>query len=103
MINILQMINDNKVSEDIAYDILDEVMEKFQEGKLSKQPKDELNMDNYEWTAFCHGASLGVLARWRKEGWQEQCSHCRRKINYKKYGWTIRDDKLIGLNCCDGL
>jgi ferritin len=57
-------------------------------------------MNNYEWTAFCHGASLSALAKWRNEGWQEQCSHCRSLINY---GWTIRDDKLIGLKCCNGL
>jgi hypothetical protein len=51
------MINDRKVSEVIAYGIWDEVMKKFQEGKLSKQLKEELNMDNYEWTTFCHRAS----------------------------------------------
>jgi hypothetical protein len=49
------MIYDNKLSKDIAYDILDEVMEKFHKGKLSKQPKDELNMDNYEWPSFYQG------------------------------------------------
>jgi hypothetical protein len=43
----------------------------------------------------------GLLAIWRKECWQEQCSHCGSRINYKKYGWTIRDDKLMGLNCCN--
>ena len=95
------MINDGKLSEDIAYDIVDEIIEDFHEGKISKQPREELNMDNYEWTAFCHGASLSVLAIWRKEGWLEQCSQCGNKIKYKKYGWIIRDDKLIGLNCCN--
>jgi hypothetical protein len=97
------MLYDGKVNESIAYDIVEEIMENFHEGKLSKQPKDELNMDNYEWTAFCHGASLSVLAKWRNEGWQHQCSHCKSIIDYKNYGWTIRYDKLIGLKCCDGL
>lgn len=61
------MINDGKLSEDVAYDIVDEITEDFHEGKISKQPREELNMDNYEWTAFCHGASLSVLAIWRSE------------------------------------
>ena len=95
------MINGDKVSEDVAYDIVDEITEDFHEGKISNEPKEELNMDNYEWTAFCHGTSLSVLAKWRKEGWPEQCTKCGNKINYKKGGWIIHDDKLIRLNCCE--
>ncbi|MEH7886951.1 hypothetical protein V7654_21855 [Bacillus sp. JJ1609] len=85
----------------IMLNILDEVIEEFHEGKLIRQPKDELNMDNYEWTAYCNRASLSILAKWRKEGWQDECNLCRSRINYKEYGCTIRDDKLIGVNCCN--
>jgi hypothetical protein len=80
---------------------VEEVIEHFHEGKLSQQPKDELNMDNYEWTTYCHGASLSALAGWRKDAGKSNVTSGS-KIDYKKFGWTIRNDKLIGLNCCDG-
>lgn len=101
MIDILAILMNKEISEQKAYDIYDEVITKYHNGELQVEPRIELNLDEYEWTAFCHGISLKELAKWRDNGWPKYCARCGAKIDYKQYGWTIKENQLIGLNCCE--
>lgn len=100
MIDLLDKINKNEITIDQAYDIFDGVVDKFHKGILKDDIFDYLCMDRYERTARAHALSLLTLAKWRKDGWPKQCSRCGAEIDYKKFGWTIKDDKLVGLYCC---
>lgn len=99
MINILEMIINGELTEEKAYDILDETIEKYHNDELIAEPSTELLLDNYEWTAIAYGVSLSILAKWRQYGWPKNCSVCRKEINHKKGGWIIKEDRLIGLYC----
>jgi hypothetical protein len=88
------------ITEDQAYDIYEDTIEKHDRGEIETSPKQYLNFTEYEWTAFCHGASLATLAKWRKNGWPDSCSKCGTPIDYKEYGWTIKDNQIKGLTCC---
>ena len=79
---------------------MDETVDGFHEGELEGGIQEILCLDNYEWTAICHSLDLGKLADWRKNGWPKICCKCGSGIEYKKYGWVIKDNHLKGLNCC---
>ncbi|MHA6260700.1 hypothetical protein ACXYMX_12515 [Sporosarcina sp. CAU 1771] len=98
MIDLLTLLNDSKINEDKAYKIFDEVMERFHDGDLDIEPQEYLLLNEFEYTAFCHTAGLQIIAKWRKEGWPKFCNLCRKDINHKKYGWTIKNDKLVCLD-----
>jgi hypothetical protein len=101
MIDLLESIHSGKVTDDQAYDIIDDFVIKFHEGEYEIQPKELLKLNNYEWTAFCQGVDLNVLASWRMFGWPKKCCSCGQTINYREYNWIIHDEKeLMGLNCC---
>ncbi|GIQ71121.1 hypothetical protein DUZ99_19900 [Xylanibacillus composti] len=100
MTDILQKLIDNEITVDQAHDILDQTIDDFHDGKLAQEIHEALHLDNYEWTAICHSINLGVLAEWRQSGWPGSCSQCGTEIDYKKYGWTIKNNQLKGLNCC---
>lgn len=99
MIDILTKLNNGEISVDDAYQIYDEVMDKFHSGKIDTKPHDELCMNNYEWTAFAHGAGLEVIANWRKNGWPQICVNCKKVIDYTKYGWIAQPKGLKCLKC----
>ncbi|MCL2860030.1 MAG: hypothetical protein FWF46_05655 [Oscillospiraceae bacterium] len=96
--NLLNELINNNISEDEAYDIRDEAMDKFDDGEIDDIQK-ELGLDDYEWTAHGHALSLGMLAQWRKNGWPRACEYCGREIDYHNWYWTIKDDKLKCLEC----
>lgn len=64
MIDLLNLINKEKISEDEIYSIYEKVVSDFHEGLVGDIP-DELGLDHYEWTAFCHGISWMTIASWR--------------------------------------
>lgn len=99
MIDILKKIYEGEITGDQAYDIIDEVLDKHNKDELD-DPVEELNMNEYEWTAFGHGASLKVIAKWRYEGWPNRCK-CGKEFDYRNFGWIVEDDELVVLDCCD--
>lgn len=99
MNNILLNINQGKITVGQAYDKFDEIVNKFHEGEVEGELHLLFGMDNYEWTASCHGLDLGTLAHWRENGWPTKCNACGRKINYKNAGWIITNDELNCLEC----
>jgi len=99
MRDILKDLYEGEISEDEAYDIMDEVVECFHTSDKDIVIPDELGLDIYEWTAICQALSLGVLARWRCEGWPTVCYKCGSPINYKEFGWIINNDQLKCLKC----
>jgi hypothetical protein len=100
MFDILEMVINGEISDDEACDLADMVLERFHSGEIKVPPMEELNLDEYEWTAVGFGISWTELAKWRKYGWPKQCFNCGKEINYKDYGWMISDDKLKGITCC---
>lgn len=101
MIDILKKVYEWEITEDQAYDIYDDIMDKHDSGEIDIDPREELNMDKYEWTAFAHGDSFEVIAKWRYEGWPNHCGKCGAEFDYRNFGWIVKDDELIVLNCCD--
>lgn len=99
MIDILDKLINGEISVDDVYQIYDEIMDKFDEGIIEVYPQAELCMNKYEWTAFAHGAALEVIADWRRNGWPKKCGNCNKSIDYTKYGWFIKANKLKCLKC----
>ena len=80
-----------------AYEIYEKVTNEFHYGHLDIDPQQYLLLDDFEYTAFGNTASFGIIEKWRKEGWPEVCHRCDKKMNFKQYGWTIINDKLVCL------
>ena len=99
MVDILKEIHENKITSDEGYDIIDETVDKFHDDKLTTTIEEELNLNKYEWAAYCYTASLETIVRWRYKGWPIACEHCGKPINYQKYYWIVREDKLKCLHC----
>ena len=94
IIDIIKAIHEGEISLDEAYDIFDSIIEdkdgNYKDGE--EIPILELTgMDNYEYTAFCQGAGLEDLVKWRYEGWPNVCARTGRKFDYKKYGWLVKE------------
>lgn len=98
MTDILELISTSQINEYEAGIIFNNTVEEFHAGKIKSIPE-ELNLNNYEWTAVCQGISWQQLALWRLVGWPESCSICGRKINYLDYGWMIDLNGLHHINC----
>jgi len=99
LINILEKLHNNEISEDNAYDIYEKVMDEYHSDKLKVEPREELMLNNHEWTAFVQGADFITLSKWREKGWPKVCYNCKKEINYKEYNWLIVDNKLKCLSC----
>ena len=98
MIDLLKEINEYKISVDEAWDSIDYAIEKYDRGEVDSIPQ-ALGLDNYEWTAYAHGIHLKTLANWRRDGWPTKCGNCSKQINYKNYGWMIKNEKLVCIDC----
>lgn len=99
MIDILNSINSNEISINEAENLLEATIDKFHDNELEHTPQKELGLDKYEWTAIGFGIDLYVLAQWRKKGWPTSCENCCIEIDYKNFGWKIKDNKLICIKC----
>ena len=102
MRDILKEIYEQKITEEQAYSLKDQVVDKFHEGRFKTSIANELNMDKYEWTAKCHGIDFDIIAKWRYEGWPKICSKCKKPINYKDFGWLAKGNKLTHIKCFPG-
>ena len=99
MIDILSGIIKGELTVEQAYDIMEETIDKFHKGEIEGELHLFLGLNNYEWTAISHSLDLQTLANWRKNGWPQKCYNCGSEIDYKKYGWRIKENKLKCLNC----
>jgi hypothetical protein len=99
MIDLLKELYEKKITEDQAYDIFDEVVDRAHKGKLSHPINEEIKLDKYEWTASCHGIGFKTIAKWRYEGWPNTCPVCKKSINYKDYHWATKNNKLFHHEC----
>lgn len=99
MIDILTKLINEEISKEEAYQIFDEIVEKFHAGQIKNPPNEEMCMNNFEWTAVMFGIDLAVLADWRKGGWPKSCSNCNKTIDYTKFGWIIKANNLKCLEC----
>lgn len=77
-----------ELTETEAYAWLDGVME------ASVLPKslELVEMSPAEWSAFTRGLPLGVLARWRDEGWPAECAACGDEVAIDALEWRIVRD-----------
>ncbi|AIF66115.1 hypothetical protein [Terribacillus saccharophilus] len=98
MINILKLVYDGKLSEDDAYEAIDEITDKFHRDELEGSIREDLKMDIHEWTAYAYGIDLSILATWRVEGWPRFCANCMQIINYDD-GFVILDEELVCTKC----
>ena len=99
MIDILAGIISGEITDDSAYRLYDQIMDQFHHKMITNQPREELGLDKYEWTAFSFGANFNKLAEWRKYGWPKHCFSCNKQLNYKNFGWSVINGELICIDC----
>lgn len=98
--DILKDLYEGRISEAQAYDIFDGIVDAFQagefetsdDGTLVGRPFESLfGMDNFEFTAKCHGVPLSIVARWRYQGWPDKCCVTNQQINYRNDHWLAKE------------
>jgi hypothetical protein len=104
MIDILKELYDGSITVDQAYNIYDDIMDSL----LASYAAQNLGLTLTEWTAFCHGLSLDILAHWRYEHWPDICPVCLKKIEIDQYGWFASKDHegiwiLRHIKCIDSI
>lgn len=92
--DILKDYLEKKITINEAYRIIDLKVEKNPKGI----PK-VLGLSNQEWTAYCFGASIVTLSKWRNKGWPKECSICGSSLDFTEYNWIVSNNKLIGTRC----
>lgn len=101
--DILKEVYYGLVSENDALTKVEHIFDGIRKGMYDKFKTDDTHidlaaikgMDNYEYTAYCQAAPLSVVAKWRYEGWPNQCCTTGRDLNYKNYHWIVK-------RCSDG-
>lgn len=100
MMDILKDLYEGRISEDQAYDIFDRVVDAFHagefetndDGSLFGRPIESLfGMDNFEFTARCHGVPLSILAKWRYQGWPDKCYVTNQQIDFRHDHWLAKE------------
>lgn len=84
--DILQELAKGKISPEEAQQIFDAVLH---DGKMGLG--EGVGMDNAEYTANCHGVGLPELAKWRKDGWPDECVVCGEHIDVPNFGWMAKE------------
>ncbi len=102
MTDILCDLISEKITLKDAEIIFDNTVSGFHSGKVSDICS-ELNLNKYEWTAICQGIDFDVLAMWRKNGWPTYCNKCKSELNYKDFGWLIKNNSLCHIFCSENL
>lgn len=98
--DILQELHSNKIREDDAHEIISQIMHDIDNGlydqfRLAGNRVDlaaAYGMNKYEWTAYCQGAPLSIIAQWRYNGWPDKCCNTDKELNYKHYHWLVKKD-----------
>lgn len=97
--NILDSIYNNKITSKEAEGIILEITEAFHGNKTSPHYngndslQDAIGMDELEYTAYCQGASLHVVSKWRYEGWPNKDLDTGETVDYKKDNWVVKKKK----------
>lgn len=100
MNDILKMVYDKELTEIEAQIMFEKTADDFHNGIINDISY-ELNLNQYEWTAVCHGVYFLQLAKWRYSGWSKSCVKCKKELNYEMYGWTVFNDELCHIKCDD--
>ena len=96
----LKYLYEGRISEDQAYDIFDREVDAFHagefetsdDGTLLGSPFESLfGMDNFEFTAKCHGVPLSIVAQWRYQGWPDKCCVTNQRIDYRNDHWLAKE------------
>lgn len=104
--DVLLEIKNRKISVSEAHNIIDKAISDSNEGKYPEFEYDGrvdlaaiIGMNEYEYTAYGHGADLETIANWRYDGWPTYCCKTGKPINYKNYGWFVTkcEDGKLGL------
>ena len=62
------------------------------DGTLLGSPFESLfGMDNFEFTAKCHGVPLSIVAQWRYQGWPDKCCVTNQRIDYRNDHWLAKE------------
>lgn len=98
--NILKELYNKKITEDEACQFIDTIFDKIKDDSYdSKLEEHKINlaaifqMDEYEYTAYCQGAPLFVISKWRYEGWPQKSCNTKEPIDYKQYHWFVEEVK----------
>ncbi len=97
MIDILEAIYTNKISEEDAYKKCRDI--------ISLYPSDfdwiqlELCLSDREWNAFRWGATFLDMANWRYKGWPQECFSCHYPLRYEDEEW-ICDEGIPRHSSC---
>lgn len=97
--NVLQELYSNNITEDEAHELMSQIMCDIECGhydqfRLVENRVDlatAYGMNNYEWTAYCQGAPLLVIAQWRYNGWPDKCCITNEPLDYIKYHWLVKE------------
>lgn len=68
-----------------AYNYYDSIMDSDESPNI----QEKFSFSRAEWTAFCQGAPLEVLANWRYDGWPSVCEKTGRQIDISQFGWMV--------------
>ncbi|HLN23487.1 MAG TPA: hypothetical protein VK558_05830 [Patescibacteria group bacterium] len=82
---ILKEIESGSASEEEANNFLDKAL------YAPETAEHILMLSHTEWTAKCHGVSLGELAEWRYHGWPNRCIVCGKEIDVEHFGWLATE------------
>ncbi|HIW86824.1 MAG TPA: hypothetical protein IAC47_00910 [Candidatus Onthomorpha intestinigallinarum] len=103
--DILKELYEGLITEDEAYDKIDQVREDIHKGLYREfsHVNEEgvrvwdlsaiIGMDRYEYTAHCHAVPLSVIADWRYNGWPTKYFDTGEPVNYKDGYWFARKIK----------
>ena len=103
--DILKELYEGLITEDEAYDKIDQVREDIHKGLYREfsHVNEEgvrvwdlsaiIGMDRYEYTAHCHAVPLSVIADWRYNGWPTKYFDTGEPVNYKEGYWFARKIK----------
>lgn len=84
--DILKELMDGAVSPDEAERIYDAIMD---DGKMDFA--EALGLSNTEATAYGYGVPFDELAKWRRDGWPNNCVACGGVIDVSRGGWIPKE------------
>jgi hypothetical protein len=84
--DLIDELGSNRITAEEAEVVFDQWLDSG-----GTQPE-KLGFSQTEYTAYCHGAGLDVLAVWRTQGWPKDCSICGKAIGaVTDFGWFVWD------------
>src|SRR4051794_11702713 len=85
--NLIALLYNGEISVEEAERIFDETIQQIHKGELIPDWREILEMNNYEASAYLHGATFTDLVKLRYEGWPTVCCRCGLALDFRLYGW----------------